>query len=123
MQGGVTAGLATLNGAQEVPPNASTATGRGTIVFDSTTRDILIAYVTHNVAATTVAHIHTGAPGVSGPADVVTLTAGTNIYTAPNPSTLTAKNVMDLLAGNTYFNVHSPAPYTAGEIRGQIAVQ
>lgn len=123
MQGGVTAGLATLNGTQEVPPNASTATGRGTIVFDSTTRDILIAYVTHNVAAATVAHIHTGAPGVSGPADVVTLTAGTNVFTAPNPSTLTAKNVADLIAGNTYFNVHSPAPYTAGEIRGQIAVQ
>jgi hypothetical protein len=122
VQGGVTAGLATLTGAQEVPPNASTATGRGTIVFDSTTREILIAYVTHNVTGATAAHIHTGAPGVSGPADVVTLTAGTNIYTAPNPSTLTVQNVMDINAGNTYFNVHSPA-YPAGEIRGQIAVQ
>lgn len=122
VQGGVTAGLATLTSAQEVPPNASTATGRGTIVFDSATRDIIVAYVTHNVASPTVAHIHTGAPGVSGPADVVTLTAGTNVYTAPNPTTLTSKNVADLLAGNTYFNVHSPA-YPAGEIRGQIAVQ
>lgn len=123
MQGGVTAGLATLTGAQEVPPNASTATGRGTIVFDSTTREILIAYVTHNVTAPTAAHIHTGAPGISGPADVVTLTAGTNIFTAPNPSTLTAQNVMHINAGHTYFNVHSPGAFTAGEIRGQITAQ
>ena len=86
MRGGVTAGLTSLNGADEVPANASTATGRGTIVFDSTTRDILIAYVTHNVVGTTVAHIHTGAPGVSGPPDVVTLTQGTGVYSAPNAS-------------------------------------
>jgi hypothetical protein len=123
LRGGVVAGLAALDGAQEVPPNASTATGRGTIVFDSTTREVLVAYVTHNVAATTVAHIHTGAPGVSGPADVLTLTQGSGIYTAPNPSTLTTQNVTNLNAGNTYFNVHSAPPFAAGEIRGQIAVQ
>lgn len=122
MRGGVTAGLTSLNGADEVPANASTATGRGTIVFDSTTRDILIAYVTHNVVGTTVAHIHTGAPGVSGPPDVVTLTQGTGVYSAPNASNLSAQSVTDLNAGNTYFNVHS-ATIPAGEIRGQIAVQ
>lgn len=122
VSGGVTAGLATLNSAQEVPLNTSTATGRGTIVFDSITRDILIAYATHNVTGTTVAHIHTGAPGVSGPANVVTLAAGTNVYTAPRPTTLTTQNVTDINVGNTYFNVHS-ATYGAGEIRGQIAVQ
>ena len=127
---GVIAGLASLSGANEVPANASAASGRGTIVFDSTSRNVLIAYVTHNVTNTTVAHIHTGAPGVSGPANVVALTQGTNIYTAPNPSTLTVQNVTDLTAGNTYFNVHStnnscPPALTcaAGEIRGQIAVQ
>lgn len=119
---GVTAGLATLNGAQETPSNASAATGRGTIVFDSTTRAILICYDTHNVAGANASHIHTGAPGVAGPADVVVLTAGTNVYTAPVPTTLTAQQVTDLSAGNTYFNVHS-ATYAGGEIRGQIAVQ
>jgi len=135
IQGGVIAGLAPLNGAQE--GNTSTATGRGTIVLDSTTRAILIAYVTHNVAGANAAHIHTGAPGVSGPANVVTLTAGTNVYTAPvsttaTPTTLSAQNVTDLNAGNTYFNVHSnnnlcgsggTSSCSAGEIRGQIAIQ
>lgn len=120
---GITAGLASLSGAQEVPANASVATGRGTIVFDSTTRDILIAYVTHNVVGANNAHIHTGVPGLSGPPNVVNpMTPGTNVYTAPNPATLTAQNVTDLTAGNTYFNVHS-ATYPGGEIRGQIAVQ
>ena len=128
--GGVTAGLAALTGAQENATNISTATGRGTIVFDSTTRQVLIAYVTHNVPNTTVAHIHTGAPGVSGPANVVGLTQGTNLYFAPSPSTLTDVSVGSINAGNTYFNVHSSnnlcppaATCAAGEIRGQIAVQ
>lgn len=128
---GTTAGLATLTGAQENATNVSTATGVGTIVFDTTTREILIGYVTHNVSATTVAHIHTGAAGgPPGPANVVTLTQGTGVYTAPQGAILTAQNVTDLTAGNTYFNVHSTnnlcppaATCAAGEIRGQIAVQ
>ncbi len=122
VRGGVTAGLATLNASQEVPTNGSTASGRGTLVFDATTRAILIAYTTHNVVGATVSHIHTGAPGVTGPANVVTLSLGTNAYTAPNPTTLTVQNVTDINAGNTYFNVHS-ATYPGGEIRGQIAIQ
>lgn len=121
--GGVTAGLATLNGAQEVPANTSTATGRGTLVFDTATREVIVAYATHGVSGATVAHIHTGAVGVSGPANVVTLVAGTGVFSAPNPTTLTAQNVTDISAGNTYFNVHSAAPFAAGEIRGQIALQ
>ena len=134
---GVTAGLATLNGAQETPPNASTATGQGTIVFDSASPyEILICYVTHNVTNTTVAHVHTGAPGQSGLPDVVNpLTQGTNIYTVPVATPrkqLTPQNVTDFSAGNTYFNVHSSnsicgsngtSSCSGGEIRGQIAVQ
>ena len=122
VRGGVTAGLAGLSASQEVPANASTASGRGTLVFDTATRNIVIAYTTHNVVGASVAHIHTGAPGVSGPANVVTLSAGTSTYTAPNPITLTVQNVNDIGAGNTYFNVHSGA-YPGGEIRGQIAIQ
>jgi len=122
-RGGVTAGRATLNAAQEVPTNASTAVGRGTLVFDSATRSVLIAYATHNVTGATVAHIHTAAPGVNGPANVATLAAsGATAYTAANGATLTPQNASDVNAGNTYFNVHS-ATYPGGEIRGQIAIQ
>lgn len=128
---GVTAGLATLNGANETPPNASTATGQGTIVFDSTTSDVLICYVTHDVTNTTVAHIHTGTPGNPGPADVVALNQGTNIYYAPVPANVSAR-AANINAGGTYFNVHSSnsicgsngaSSCAGGEIRGQIAIQ
>jgi CHRD domain len=126
---GVTAGLATLNAGQEVPPTASTATGRGVIVFDNS-GVILIAYATHNVSLANVAHIHIGAPGDVG-APIVDLVAdGPSIYFAVHADTLTPAEVTDLKAGNTYFNVHSPnnlcppaASCAAGEIRGQIAVQ
>jgi len=137
-QGGVVTGLATLNGAQETPPIATTATGRGTVVVDSTTRQILIGYVTYTVTNETVAHIHTGAPGVSGPANVVTLTLDTvnNIATAPQGAIIADVSLTNLSAGNTYFNVHSsnttdnptgpcapPIDCTKGEIRGQILIQ
>lgn len=121
VRGGVTAGLATLNSAQEVPTNASTATGRGTLVFDTTTRTILVAYATHNVSGASAAHIHTAAVGMNGPVSVA-LSAGTNVFVAPNPTTLTAQNATDINAGNTYFNLHSPT-FMGGEIRGQIAIQ
>jgi len=122
---GVITGLATLNSAQETPVNNSTATGRGIIVVDSATRQILVCYATHNVAGPTAAHIHTGLPGVAGPADVVTLTAGTNVYFSPVPTTLTVQNVADLTVGYTYFNIHSGNCGTCadGEIRGQITIQ
>jgi hypothetical protein len=133
---GVTAGLATLNAAQETPPGASPATGVGTVVFDSAPpHEIIICYVTHNVAASNNAHIHTGAPGVAGPANVVQLFQETNLWRADvtTPRTqFSDQSVTDMLAGNTYFNVHSgnllcgangTSSCAAGEIRGQIAVQ
>jgi hypothetical protein len=137
----VVAGLATLNGAQETPPIATIATGRGTVVVDPAdplNLQILIGYVTYTVTNETVAHIHTGAPGASGPANVVTLTLDTanNIATAPQGAKITPQNLTDLSAGGTYFNVHSsnttadptgpcapPIDCTKGEIRGQIVIQ
>jgi hypothetical protein len=120
-QSGVVAGLATLNGAQEVPAVMTSATGQGMIVVDSATKQILIAVVTFSgiATATTASHIHTGTPGVNGGISVG-LTLGTNVATAPAGTVLTDQQYQDLLAGNLYFNVHSAA-YTAGEIRGQIA--
>jgi hypothetical protein len=117
---GVITGLATLNSAQEVPPNGSAATGKGTLVVDSVTREILTGYLTHNVAGANAAHIHTGAPGVNTPIPTVGLNLGTNSATAAQGTVL--PNLTDLNAGYLYFNVHSPT-YSGGEIRGQIVVQ
>ena len=122
LRGAVTAATATLSGTQEVPANASTASGRGTVIVDTNTLDVIVAYETHNVVGATVSHIHTGAVGVNGPANVVTFRAGTNMFVAPAGVRLTAQQLIDLKAGNHYFNVHS-ATFPGGEIRGQAAVQ
>lgn len=116
------AGLATLDSTHEVPANASTATGRGTIVVDSITYEIITAYVTHNVTSANAAHIHVGAPGVDTPAPAVGLNLVGTLATAQQGLLLSLQNVMDLSAGNFYFNVHSPT-YAGGEIRGQIILQ
>ncbi len=120
-QGGAVAGLATLTGAQEVPPVTTAATGKGTVVIDSATREIITAIVTTSGVSASAAHIHEGATGVSGPISVG-LTLGPNSATAPVGATLTNTQCASLLAGNLYFNVHS-AGYPAGEIRGQINIQ
>jgi hypothetical protein len=123
IKGGVTAGLATLTADKETPPNTSKAIGRGTIVFDSTTLAILVAYETHNVASPTVSHIHTGAAGVAGPANIVTFAKiGADMYAGNLPASLTAQQVTDMAAGNSYFNVHS-TQFPGGEIRGQVNLQ
>lgn len=117
----LSAGTANLDGASERPtPVITMAAGRGTLVFDSGTGQILTSYVTHNVANRNGAHIHSGAPSAAGPIEV-TFTLGTNLVTAPAGSVLDAADRAAFAAGNLYFNVHSDA-HPTGEIRGQISV-
>jgi hypothetical protein len=70
----------------------------------------------------TLAHIHLGAVGVNGP-PVFTLFDGTGTFDPDNPIsgsvTLTDENVLDLVGGDYYANVHTEHAPT-GEIRGQI---
>jgi len=58
---------ATLSGANEATPNSSTATGTGTLTFNTITKIFTIT-VTHTLASPTAGHIHKGAVGISGPA-------------------------------------------------------
>jgi len=129
VSGGVIAAVASLNGAQEFPPVTTTATGKGTLVVDSATRDIIIAYVTHDVANADAAHIHSGlGPGTNGGVivgfpnlDTNFDGAGTNLAFPPAGSQMTAQNVSDFLINYLYFNVHSTANGNpGGEIRGNI---
>lgn len=124
LQGGVLTALASLNGAQQVPPNASIATGQGTLIVDAATRTILISYITHDVTNTDMAHIHVSptGPGANGPV-IINFNLGTN-FAAPNAGTqMSATDVANFLANYLYFNVHSTVNGNpAGEIRGDIAV-
>ena len=107
----------TLSGGEETPPVATAASGNGTL----TVKD------DHSVSGTittrgmvgTVAHIHVGAPGKSGP-PIITLTkVSDNEWSVPAGSKLTDDQYKSYKAGELYVNVHTDA-HKGGEIRAQI---
>jgi hypothetical protein len=136
LQSGVIAGVSSLDNAQEVPASTSTATGNGTVIVDRATGLVLTAYVTHNVASATAAHIHTSPTGPGSNGNVIlgfpTLVAnfdgaGNNLAFPPAGSAMNSTNLSDFLVNYLYFNVHSnnnlcapAANCAAGEIRGNI---
>ena len=112
---------ATLNGASETPPNASTATGLATFTYDKTTF-ILKGTLTFAGITPLAGHIHKGAVGVAGG---VIFPLATGTITSPLSFTspaLDATQRADLLAGSYYVNLHTTA-FSGGEIRGQIVQQ
>jgi CHRD domain-containing protein len=115
---GRTVGFARLRGTEEVPPTPSVATGTGTLVIDPATR-AASGSITVSGMATTAAHIHLGAPGVSGPIIVPLTNLGGNVWAVPANTRLTADQWLAYKQGNLYYNAHS-AQFPNGEIRGQI---
>ena len=108
---------ATLSGANEVPPNSSTASGLSKIVIGSDRT--VTGSVAYSGVTATAAHIHQGAAGTNGPVIVpFTKTTEGTFVPAPN-ARLTDEQYASYLAGNLYFNIHSAA-YPGGEIRTQL---
>jgi len=107
---------ATLNGASESTPNASTASGSATLTFNKTTKIFTIT-VTHTLTDPTNGHIHKGAIGVSG-GPVFPFASFTSPITYTSIA-LDASQEADLNAGLYYVNIHSAA-FPGGEIRGQL---
>ena len=107
-----------LTGDQEVPPNTSTVIGTGTIKVDAD------GNVSGTISAPllkqpTVAHIHLGAPGQSGP-PIITLSGGDpGTWTVPDGAKLTPEQLQSYKAGNLYVNVHTEA-HPGGELRTQL---
>ena len=113
---------ANLTGAQEVPPNASQATGDVHVKLDNDGKSIRVLLKFQGLGSNfTAAHIHTGAVGTNGP-PIVTfegLPAATSGSLENFNATLTDVQAADLEAGRLYVNVHTTA-YPDGEIRGQL---
>ena len=109
---------ASLNGAQETPPNSSTATGTATVLLSP---DEQTARVSLNFSglssAQTAAHIH--GPAAAG-------SPGPILFSLPNGNftdfliTPSATDVQNLKNGLLYINVHT-SNFLNGEIRGQLA--
>jgi fibronectin-binding autotransporter adhesin len=132
-----TTNSASLDGTQEVPANASTATGTAAFTFNAATRTFDISLTVIGIMATDaqlVIQLQRAFAGVNGPV-IITLfsTPGTiNLGTfTPNANgfTFTATGIplpgdseAAFLGDDTYLNVQSTA-FAGGEIRGQIIRQ
>ena len=114
----------TFSGAQEVPPNTSTATG--TVVGSYDPKSGLLG-IKLNYAGLTAnassAHIHRAPAGVSGPVIInfapLGFTFGAQSGTFAKIILLNATQAADLLAGNLYANIHN-VNFPGGEIRAQL---
>ena len=108
--------VASLNGAQEVPPTNSNATGTATVLLSPDEKTARISLNFSGLSSSeTAAHIHgPAAPGVNAPI----------LFPLPDGNlsdfliTLTPPDVQNLKDGLLYINVHS-SNFTNGEIRGQ----
>jgi hypothetical protein len=106
-----------LIGAEETPPVTTSASGSGTITI-AADKSVSGTIKTKGIDGT-VAHIHVGAPGQSGP-PIITLDKGADgVWSVPAGSTLTDAQYASFKAGNLYVNVHS-AEHKPGEIRAQL---
>jgi hypothetical protein len=106
-----------LIGAQETPPVTTSASGTGTITV-AADKSVGGTIKTKAIDGT-MAHIHVGAPGKSGP-PIITLTKeGDGVWKVPPGSKLTDDQYASFKAGDLYVNVHS-AMHQPGEIRGQM---
>jgi len=124
---------ATLTGSAEVPAVTTTAVGYSDVSVDGSHADFSID--AQNLTNATVAHIHMGAPGQSGPPVVFLFQSGGTPVTIANGSLASGQfDATDMIAsanvsydsllslirrGNAYVNVHTSA-HPGGEIRGQL---
>ncbi len=114
---------ANLDGSQENPPVTTNAAGVGTYTLNASGQELAynVSYVglSSNFSA---AHFHNAGRGVNGPVvratDFIGTTA-TGVWKSTDAQALTTDLVVELLASQIYFNIHS-ANFPGGEIRGQV---
>lgn len=111
-----------LRSANQVPPNASTASGSVDAVFNKDTS--LLRWKVNYTGLSgpaTAAHFH-GPAAIGANAGVVLGWAAPITSPMDGSATLTSAQAADLLAGRWYANIHTAA-HPGGEIRGQMTVR
>lgn len=115
--------VAALDGAQEVPSNASTARGTCNIALASSQNLMTITCTFSGLGSNaTAVHVHGNAgPGSTAPPifDLGPPPAATSGTVGPLNFGMSANAVANLKAHNFYVNIHS-ANFPDGEIRGQV---
>ena len=114
---------ATLDGSQQVPANASTATGSGTVVLDDVADTMTVDLSWQGLTGPALAaHIH--GPGAVG-TNAAILFPFANVPAVVSGSMpeqtipITPAQIADLEAGLYYMNIHT-LMFPLGEIRGQL---
>jgi hypothetical protein len=109
---------ADLKGANEVPPNASPATGKAEATLNTDTRVLTWTVTYANLTGPAVgAHFH--GPSEAGKNAGIALPFKTVQSPIEGTATLTETQAADLLAGKWYANIHTAAN-PGGELRGQM---
>lgn len=113
---------ANLSSSQEVPPNASTATGLARVFVNESAGTVNFTVIFSGLTSNQVgAHIHSpGAIGVNGPVIIDLGTPGGTSGTITGSAAITPTQIAQLRSHSAYINVHS-ANFPGGEIRGQLA--
>lgn len=110
---------ATLTGPAETPPGKPDGTGGFTVTVDPDTNDFCYSLWADKIGKPTMAHLHSGAAGASGP-PVLTL----DVTGKDSDECLAVdKEKLDPIVANPaayYVNVHT-AEFPAGAVRGQLA--
>lgn len=110
-----------LNGAKEVPANTSPARGTVIVRYNTVTNLLELTGDYQRLSATiSGSHIHGPAtPTTTAPVLYDVTNTGGTMGTLTASITITEAQETDLLAGNTYVNVHSTT-FPNGEIRAQL---
>ena len=111
---------ADLKGASEVPATNSQGTGNVTATYDSASKKLSWKGTVSGLSGNaTAAHFHGPAePGKN--AGVLVPAPGVTTGAFEGSATLTDDQAKALVAGQTYFNVHTAANPN-GEVRGQVS--
>lgn len=109
---------AELKGSNEVPPNASHASGKAEATLDTSTK-VLTYTVTYSDLSGPALGAHFHGPSEPGKNAGIVLPFKTVQSPIRGSATLTDNQVTDLLAGKWYANVHTAAN-PGGEVRGQM---
>jgi hypothetical protein len=109
---------ATLNGANEVPPNTTVGIGTLDATLDTSSNQLTWTMTYSGLTGpASAAHFH--GPAASGTNAGVVLPFANPVSPIEGKATLTPAQSADLMAGKWYANVHTAAN-PSGEIRGQV---